>query len=209
MSQSIFVDLSSGEFISSLAGGGGEGYSPFGTPFHQDILNLKIQPVDYSSDGTQSGTPYETLDASGYSISLLVTLASDGSTLAGPFTSWTPDGTALSGSADLNTVAMATAVSALDPGETVAAIFWLQISDGSTRKVTIETEVNIAKTAITSGTPSELPVTSYLTREECLALFVKFAGNPNGATITLTSPDGSQEVTYGATNAGEAAANQG
>lgn len=210
MAQRVYVDLSRKKFLANISGG--EASQPFGSPFHQDILNLSIQPLDYDSTAIAAGSgQYETLNASGYSISLLVTKASDNSTLAGPFTTWTPDtnGTALVGSADLNTVAMAAATAALNAGDSLSTIFWLRITNGTSRQVTVQASVTIYKSAITSGTPSELPVTSYLTRDECLALFVKFAGNPNGATITLVSPDGSQEVTYGATNAGAAQADQG
>jgi hypothetical protein len=206
VAQDVFVDLTSKKFVATLKGAPTS--QPFGTPYHQDILNLTIQPLDYDSGGVATSTPYEVLDASGYSISLLVTKASDGSTLAGPFTSWTPSGTALTGSADLNTAAMATAVSGLSAGGELSTIFWLRITNGSSRQVTVETAVTIKKSAITSGTPSELPITSYLTREECLALFVRYAGNPDGATITLTSPDGTEEVVLGANDDGSAAANQ-
>lgn len=207
MAQDVFVDLSQKKFVSSVKGGPTS--QPFGTPYHQDILNLTIQPLDYDSGGVPTSVPYEVLNASGYSISLLVTTTS-GTTLAGPFTTWTPDdsGTALTGSADLNTVAMAAAVAALAVGATVSTIFWLRITNGTTRQVTVQASVDIYKSAITSGTPSELPVTSYLTRDECLALFVKYAGNPAGATITLTSPDGTEEVVLGANDDGSAAANQ-
>jgi hypothetical protein len=207
VAQRIFADLTRKVFVASQ--NGAEMDQPFGDVYHQDILNLSVQPLDSDSSAIFSGSgQYEVLNASGYSISLLVTTTS-GTTLAGPFTTWTPDtnGTALTGSADLNTVAMAAAFSAIVVGAAVSTIFWLRITNGSTRQVTIQASVDIYKSAITSGTPSELPITRYPTFED-LAAYVKFAGNPNGATITLTSLSGAQSVELGATDAGGAAANQ-
>jgi hypothetical protein len=196
----VFVDLTGKEFVASSKGG--EVESPYGTPFHQDKIHLNIQPLDLSTDGSFSSSPYETLDASGYSISLLVTKAADGTTLAGPATSWTPNGTALVGSIDLTTAAMNTAVTALSAGGELATYFWLQISDGNNRKVTLQTSVTVKKSAITTGTPTEYPLEQYLTASECMALFVKYANNPDGATIILTSPDGSEELELGVNDDG-------
>jgi hypothetical protein len=200
----VFVDLTRKAFVATDRGG--DVSSPYGEVFHQDILDLSIQPIDYNPGGISSSNQYETLDASGYSISLLVTNAATGATLAGPFTSWTPNGTALRGSASLNTVAMDAAFTALDAGETLATIFWLQITNGSTRKVTVQTEVEIVKSAITSGTPSELPVTSYPTWEEALATFVRFGLNPNGSTATFPSPSGTYKTIIGTNDDGSGGA---
>lgn len=206
MAQEVFVDLTRKGFVASLKGAPTS--QPYGTPYHQDILNLSIQPVDYRSGGVQSSNPYEVLDASGYSISLLITKASDGSTLVGPVTAWSPIGTALVGSVDLNTGAMGTATSGLSAGGTLETIFWLRITNGSTRQATVQTSVTIYKNAIISGTPTELPLTRYATLDD-LNAFVRFANNPPGATVTLTSPSGTSELILGANDDDSAAANLG
>jgi hypothetical protein len=186
VAQDVFVDLTSKKFVATLKGG--QTSQPFGEVFHQDKLYLRIQPLDYDSGGVAISTPYEVLDASGYSISLLVTdQASTPATLSGPATSWSPDGSALVGSIDLNTAAMNTAFTS---ASSVATYFWLQITDGTNRKVTIKTAVTIYKSAITSGTPTEYPLDTYLTAAESVALFVKWSGNPAGKKIALSKDGG-------------------
>lgn len=202
MAVDVFADLTNRKFVASTKGGGEK---PFASPFHQDKLYLNIQPLDYSSSGAASSSPYEVLDGSAFAISVLVT-KTDGTTLAGPATSWSLTGTSMIGSIDLNTAAMATAFTSSST-LTVDGYVFIQFDDGANRKTTIQADITIKRSYITSGTPSELPVDSYLTRAECLALFARYV-NENGATITLKSPDGTQEVVLGANNAGSAAANQ-
>lgn len=197
MAVDIFADLTNRKLVASSKGGSPK---PLASPFHQDRLYLSIQPLDYSSTGAQSSSPYEILDGANYSLSVLVT-KTDGTTLAGPATSWTPDGMAKIGSIDLNTAAMVTAFTSGSTLE-VAGYIFLQFDDGANRKTTIQADITIKRSYLTGGTPSELPLTSYLTREECIALFVKFSGNANGATITLPSPDGVYKVILGANNDG-------
>jgi hypothetical protein len=198
----IYADLTNRIFVASSRGGAPKA---FANPFHQDKLYLSIQPLASDPSGAQSSTPFQVLDGAGYSLTVLIVKRSDGSTLAGPVTSWTPDGTAKAGSIDLNTVAMASAFS----GSTASVSAWVQMlfDDGANQKVTLQSDLTINRTYITAGIPSELPTTSYLTREECLALFVKFAGNPNGSTITLPSPAGTYSVVLVANDDGSGGAN--
>lgn len=200
MAVNVFADLTNGRLAASAKGGD----LSFPSPFHQDKLQLSVQPLDYDSGGAQTSAPYSVLDAAGFSLSVLIT-KTDGTTLAGPTTSWAVNGTAKLGSIDLNTAAMVTAFTS-SATLSVDAYIYLQFDDGANRKTTIKGDLTILRSYLTSGSPSELPIASYLTREECIALFVKFSGNPNGSTLTLPSPDGTRQVILGANNDGSGGA---
>jgi hypothetical protein len=191
----VFADLSSASFVASSKGG--SDYS-FLDPFQYDKMYLRVQPLELTLDGAQTQNPYETLDAAAYAITAIV-VTTGGTTLAGPTVISTPDGTAATGSIDLNTAATATAMSGQS---SISAYLQMSFDDGANRKVTIQTTLTIKKSYLTGSTPSELPLTTYLTRDECIALFVKFAGNPNGSTVTLPSDSGAYKVILGANDDG-------
>jgi hypothetical protein len=178
----IFADLTNRRLVASTKGSAEKKIDQPNPPFHQDKLYFSVQPLIINASGGDSA-PYSLPDAANYSVTVLIVKASDGTTLAGPMSSWTVDGTAKAGSIDLNTAAMATAIAATPTG--ISALIQFQFDDGANVKTTLEQTLAIRRTYITAGTPSELPVASYLTREECIALFVKFSGNPLGASITL------------------------
>lgn len=203
MAADVFIDLTNRKFVASTKGG--DRTTAFASPFHQDKLYLNVQPLDYDSGGAQTSAPYAVLDAAGFSLSILVT-KTDGTVLAGPMSTWAVNGTAKLGSIDLNTAAMVTAFTVGTVLQLDAYIYF-QFDDGANRKTTIKGDLTILRSYLTSGTPSELPLASYLTREECIAIFVKFAGNPNGSTITLPSPSGAYSVVVAANNDGSGGAN--
>lgn len=203
MATEVFADLSNRKFVASVKGGS-EKANPISSPFHQDKLYLSVQPIEYDSSGAVSSDPYSELDGSAFALSVLIT-KTDGTTLAGPATTWTPDGNAKVGSIDLNTAAMVTAFTSSST-LTVDAYVFMQFDDGANRKTTIQASLTIKRSYITSGTPSELPLSSYLTREECIALFLKFSGNPPGSTLTLPSPSGAYKVIVGANDDGSGGA---
>lgn len=202
MAVQVFADLMTQRLVASAKGGGD---LSFASPFHQDKLYLSVQPLDYDSSGAATSNPYTILDGAAFSLSVLVT-KTDGTTLAGPASSWGVDGYAKIGSIDLNTAAMVTAFTS--PSVlTLDAYVYFQFDDGANRKTTIRADLTILRSYLTSGTPSELPIASYLTREEQLALFVRFSGNPNGSTITLPSPSGAYKVIVSANDDGSGGAN--
>jgi hypothetical protein len=176
----IFVDLTNRSFVASAKGGSKVG--PFSSPFHQDKFYLNVQPIT-ADPGSTSSAPFKVVDAANFSLTILIT-KTDGTTLVGPITTFTPNGLAKLGSLDLNTAAMATAFTS--PSTTsVDAYVYFQFDDGSNTKITIKGDFSIKRTYITTGTPTEQPLATYLTRDECIALFVRFAGNPAGSSITL------------------------
>jgi hypothetical protein len=197
----VFADLTNRKFVASSKGGSPKS---FASPFHQDKLYLSVQPLEIDSIGAQTNAPYEILDGSAFSLSVLIT-KTDGTTLAGPATTWTPDGTAKVGSVDLNTVAMATAFVS-SATLSIDAYVFMQFDDGANRKTTIQDVLTIKRSYITSGTPSELAIARYPTWEEALAVFVRFSGNPNGSTVTLPSPGGAWKVIVGANDDGSGGA---
>lgn len=189
MAVDIFADLTNARFVASIKGGSPKA---FVSPFHQDKLYLSVQPIDYDSSGAASSNPYEILDGAAFSLSILVTTTA-GATLAGPSTSWAVDGTAKVGSVDLNTAAMVTAFT--NPATlSVDAYIYFQFDDGANRKTTIQGNFRILRSYLTSGTPSELPIASYLTREECLELFVRWSENEPGKGITLKDSTSTYET---------------
>lgn len=201
MAQQVFVDLSRKKYVASSSGG--DTSQPYGEVFHQDKLHLIIQPLDIRPAGAFTSNQYEILNASGYSISILVTdTASTPATLSGPATTWTPNGTALEGTVDLHTAAMDTAFTSVN---SLATYFWIQITNGTDRRVTIKTPVTIYKTAITSGTAAQYPAEEVVFRSE-LSQYVRFSGNPNGSTVTLPSPSGVYKVILGANDDGSGGA---
>ena len=201
MAFDVFADLTSAAFVASSKGG--SDYS-FLSPFQFDKLYLSVQPLELKSDEAQTLNPYETLDAAAFAITAIVVTVNGGTTLAGPTVISTPSGTAALGSIDLNTAAMATAMT----GQTsVTAYLQMSFDDGANRKVTIQGDLTIKKSYLTAGAPSELPLTTYPTWAEALAIFVRFANNPNGSTITLPSPSGAYSVVVAANDDGSGGAN--
>jgi hypothetical protein len=191
----VFADLTNVQFVASTKGTGPK-TSPVSSPFHQDKLYLSIQPLVVEPSGSQTQNPYQVLDASGYSITvLIITADASATTLAGPTVMASVDGTAMAGSVDLNTAAMATAFTS-SATTSVDAKILVQIDNGSTQKITVSGTLTINRTYITGSTPSALPLPSYLTRDECIALFVKYAGNPPGASVTLTDSTSTYQTVW-------------
>lgn len=177
----IFADLTNRSFVASAKGGSKS--SPFGSPFHQDKLYLNVQPLNVDAAGSANSAPYSIVDAANFALTILIT-KTDGTTLVGPITTFTPNGLAKLGSLDLNTAAMVTAFSSPSTAS-IDAYVYFQFDDGANTKITIRGDFAIKRTYITTGTPTELPLPTYMTRDECIALFVRFAGNPPGSSITL------------------------
>lgn len=178
----VFADLTNSQLVASNKG---SSTKPFTDAFHQDKLYLSLQPLAIDPDGIQVSNPYQVLDGSAYAVTVLI-VDSTGATLAGPTVFSALDGTARLGSVDLNTAAMVTAFT-LAGTLSIDATAYLQFDDGANQKVTIKSPFTIYRSYITAGTPSQLPLASYMTRDEQMAMFVKYANNPDGASIELTN----------------------
>lgn len=181
----LFVDLTNRKFVASAKGGEFQ----FKTPFHQDKLFISLQPLTKNPAGNDS-SPYTVVDASEYSISFLITTTAGG-TLVGPVTSWTVDGTTRYAAITLFTTEMDTAFTNAAT-TSISADIYIQFT-GTSGKHTIRQRITIDRTYITSGTPSANPAVRYLTDAD-EARFVKYAGNQNGASITLTNAAGTNSI---------------
>lgn len=192
----IFADLTNRQLVASSKSAAEKRIDQPSRPGQYDTLYLAIQPMLLTGEGTLDD-PYELIDAANYSVTMLLVKQSDGSTLSGPVSSWTVDETRKVGKLNLNTAAMATAMS----GQTsVACYIEFLFDDGTNAKTTIRQDLTVQKAYITAGTPTEYPLASYLTREECVELFVRWANNENGKTIELKSGDGTKTRVLGVDN---------
>lgn len=102
------------------------------------------------------------------------------------------------GVVDLNTVPMNAAIGNNDSIST-----WLEIrlsESGNTRVVYEAPFIVAAAVRKPAGLALPLPATSYLTRDECIALFVQFVNNAPGKTLEFTSPDGTAKRILGVNN---------
>lgn len=192
----IYVDLTNQKLVASA---NGTNPKPMESPFHQDKLYLSIQPLEINPTSEDQNAPYTALDGSGYSLTILIVLDSDKSTLAGPVSSWTPDGNAKLGSIDMFTTPMQNAFTSPST-ESVPAIIEFQFTDAANVKTTIQQDLVIKRAYIVSGTPVAVPGVRYLTSAD-ESRYVKYDGNPDGATITLNK--GGAERVIGVGTGGE------
>jgi hypothetical protein len=201
----IFADLTNRKFVANSFGSAD---AFFASPFHQDKMCLSVQTLMIDPSGVRSSNPYSIVDCSGWAVTVLIVKTADGTTLAGPAVLGTVDGTAIAGSVDLNTAAMATAFTS---GSTtsVDATVYIQFDDGSSNKTTIKYPLTILRSLITSGTPSELPLDSYWTRDEINALFVRWSGNAPGKAITLVDDNNVYQTILKANTDGSNASDAG
>ena len=119
---------------------------------------------------------------------------------------WTPNTSenSLSGQINLYTAPM---IALFDP--TTPGVFNIQcigeikfvLSDGT---YGMQFPIFVDKSLIEGAISQPVPSSSYLTRDEAMALFVKYVNNPDGATCTLTSPDGLHDRIIGVRNDGSA-----
>lgn len=188
----IYCDLTNSAFVTSQLN---PQRTKIAACFHQDKITIAIHPLEIDPTRPQNRGPYSELDPAGWTASVKV-FNSAGTVLASQ-TVWAVSGTTLTGSLDLNTAAMATEFPVIPSSiTTITGIFEVEITDGTGAKFTFQdTAFVINREYITAGSPSALPATSYYTKDELNALFVRFSGNPDGATITLTN--GARETILG------------
>jgi hypothetical protein len=198
----IFCDLSKSAFVASQ---NSPQLASIAGCFHQDKLTLAIWPLEADATRAANSGPYTQLDPTGWSAQVKV-FSTAGTVLASQ-TSWTVSGNTLTGSLDLNTANMATEF-ASSATTYITAIFEVELTDGSGAKFTFQTRsFEIKREYITAGSPTALPLASYPTWDEVLAMFVRFSGNPDGASITLRSANGDYETEIKCNDDGSNASN--
>jgi hypothetical protein len=194
----IFADLTNRILVASSKASAEKRIDSPSRPGHLDKLYWAIQPLLQSASPTNE-QPYEEIDAANYSITVVLVAYVGGTVLSGPMNTWSVDETRKVGYLDLNTAAMVTAMTSVTE---LRCVLEFKFDDGANVATTIRQEIYVNKSYLTASTPSELPLTAYFTREEVLALFVRFANNPAGATVELKSPDGTRTINYGVNDDG-------
>lgn len=180
----IFVDLTNRKTVANI---NGSAEKPFITPFHKDTLYWSIQPLTVNPSGAQSSTQYATVDAGGFALTVSVFTA-DGATLLATQSSWVADGQAKVGQIVLDTVPMTTAIASASSLATLVQMEFV----GASETTTIEGTMTVKRSRIAAGTPVPIANETFLTTNEAMAIFVKYAGNPDGSSITL--PNGGYEL---------------
>jgi hypothetical protein len=109
------------------------------------------------------------------------------------------------GNLDCNTSEMNTAIGTSD---SISTYFELRLTESGVARVTYQTAIKVygAVDHVTAGGTLPTAAANYLTREECLAMFVKFVGDSGdaGKTIALISPDGTKQRIIGVNDDGSA-----
>lgn len=190
----LYVDLRNRKLVSgvraSAISGGGDWIFP--KVWHNENLQMRWRFFAYNTSGDpKEPNTYMNLGGAALTVSIFttdgaITLAT---TAAGGWTAST-DGNFLTGNLNLNTVNMAAQFAPTVPGvlSIIASLeIQLVMADAT---YAFRTNITIDKSFIAGATPANITSAGYLTREEALALFVKYYGNPDGATVTLVSPDG-------------------
>lgn len=197
----IYCDFTSGLLVQSTRNN-----TPalFPSPFHQDNIRLTVHPLEFAPTNNPTQGPFAEIDTTGMSLTVKL-LKSDGTVLASQ-SSWTvEDETTLVGNLDCNTANMATEFPALPSAITslTGCIIEFEFSDADGKVTVQQGGITIKREYIIAGSPSALPLPSYYTQAEINALFVRFSGNPAGASITLVSPDGNNEAVLRVDDEGE------
>jgi hypothetical protein len=118
--------------------------------------------------------------------------------------SWTNSGQGyLEATLNLNTTEMNTAVGSAD---SLSSYFEIEMSYGGDARPTYQEAITIISRVIGPAGAVSLPTAAveYLTAAQIRAEFVAFVNNAPGATIELTSPDGTRLRIMGCTNDGAA-----
>jgi hypothetical protein len=192
----IFVDLQNERFVVSSTNS-----ASFSWPriFHTDDLHLAARFLKANPTGNQQTRPYTLVDISGASLTAKL-YNSLGTTILASQSTWTKDtsNNILSAQLNLNTAAMVAAVGS-SASITTQLELTLLLSDG---QYTVRNDTLTIYRALNSAAdPVPVPGQHHLTLEEAIGIFVQFI-SPAGATITLRSPDGSQERILGVDNDG-------
>lgn len=188
----IYLDLRNRKLVSSSQASGinGAGDWQFPRVWNNESLNMRwhFLELDQSSNPR---TPNAIVAVSGLALTVSIFDITGATTLATTAPGgWTADVSAntLSGQLNLNTGPMATAFSGVT---SINALLEVQIVS-ATGINAFRTQIAIDKSFIASAVPGSITSASYMTREEILAICVKYVGNPDGAGIELISEDGTK-----------------
>ena len=203
----IWVDFRNRKLLSGqrVAAMHGSGDWVFPLCLHNENINIKWRFLRQNTVGDPRN-PNEFTPTAGAALTFAIYSAARtelAKTLPGSWTANTAENS-LYGQINLYTAPM---IAQFDP--TVAGVFNIRcigeiklvLADGT---YGMQFPVYVDKSLIEGGTSAPVPSSSYLSRDEAMALFVKYVNNPDGATCTLTSPDGLHERIIGVNNDGSA-----
>lgn len=203
MAIDFYFDLRNGKFLSDLraSGVGGAGNWTLRRFLHNESPTIRWTFLELNSSGDITN-PNAIVAAEGGALTVSV-YAADLSTLLATTApgGWVGDSAThtLAGQLNLNTVQMAAQFGA----GVVAINAQLEIQLTLAAAVYgFRIPMPIDKSLIAGAVPQNITQAGYLTREESIALFVKYVGNPNGSTIVLSSPDGTKTLIFGERNDG-------
>ena len=186
----LFLDIANEEIVSSFTNQGA-----FTLPawFHQNVKDIRATFLRLNTTGNFTA-PYVKVPAAG--LTFAAKLYTSAGTILASQTSWTinlTDANALDGTLNLNTAEMTTAFTNAAT-LSISAIIEFKMTEPSGGITTWQKTITIKRQYDVSGSPDASPTETYLTENQCLARFVQFTGNGNGASITLKSADGTHEV---------------
>ncbi len=160
--------------------------------FFGDVITFQIYLMTPADTGSPTQPQWTAISASGLSAWMAI------GDIAGAYKPltyqdvWNPDRTNsyLTAQLPINTITIQTT---LGTNQSLGSTFNITLFDvdGSARTV-YQVGCTINQVPQNPGAAAGIPlsVAQYLTAAQCLALFVKFAGNPAGATLTLTDANG-------------------
>ncbi len=201
----VYVDLRNRKLVSgqNVAAIGGGGDWTFPKVWHNENLNIRWHFLQQNTVGDLKN-PNSLVPVSGAALTVTVFDITGATPLASTLpVDWHVDAgsNTLYGELDLNTGPMGTAFS----GSTVTIQAYLELqlvlADGL---YAFRFVITIDKSFIAAAAPASITPAGYMTREEVLAMFVKYFGNADGLTITLLSPDGSHQRIIGVRDDGSA-----
>lgn len=195
----IYIDIINRRLVKGLDN---SDLFPFTEAYGCSQLNLAVIPVMPTYAPT--GGKFTKVDISGLTLKCYVGPRAGASAVKASQTTWTkvydPGVTTgkFTAELDLNTSEMNTAIGSNDSYSSFVE-FWLT-ENGMARQVYQGPFTVYA--AVFDSTGSALPTSAsnYLTREECIEMFVRFFGNAAGKTIETVSPDGASSRITGCNN---------
>ncbi len=210
----LFVDLQNARLVAGLRGGGVNAAN-LPKPFHTDVLGLRCRFLSQNPSSNEFSPldPYLLVDPTGAALTVRLFAAVNpyGVLASAAPEAWSLDpasGPALVGQLNLFTEAMQTAVAGLGPTDELATILELTVILAGGEQYTVRySPFPVRKSLNVAGVPEALPLDQYFTRAEIEAQFVRFLGNPPGASITLRSANGLFDMILQANDDGSNASN--
>lgn len=177
--------------------------------YQGEQLSIKWYPV--VPTGTVTGDRFSKVALATLSLAMYIGPRAGADAIKAYQTTWTPvydeTGTTgyFSGSIDLNTTEMNAAIGTAD--EITSLYLEIKLTESGATRVVHQSQLRIVSVVKDPSTSASLPTAAqnYLTREECMAMFVQWANTTPavyGKPVVLTSPNGIHTLTLWVDNDG-------